>query len=158
MLRLLLFQQCTLFTFVIYYYAYMLCIALIVTGFIWLDMCGSRIYPYHHQERKKEVGREGCGWGGVWWQCFNHQPPQPSELSSNSPLKSPSRDSKLPFSEKYASMQCIVWISILHQPWVFVTPTLNNRDLKTFPMNHPLAPSTSLAPGSPTTWNFQSLL
>lgn len=34
MLRLLLFQQCTLFTFVIYYYAYMLCIALIVTGFI----------------------------------------------------------------------------------------------------------------------------
>lgn len=34
MLKLLLFQQCTLFTVVIYYYAYMLCIALIVTGFI----------------------------------------------------------------------------------------------------------------------------
>ena len=34
MLKLLPFQQCTLFTVVIYYYAYMLCLALYVTGFI----------------------------------------------------------------------------------------------------------------------------
>ena len=34
MLTLLLFQQCTLFTVVMYYYAYMLCILLIVTQFI----------------------------------------------------------------------------------------------------------------------------
>ena len=34
---------------------------LLLLGLFCLDMCGSRIYPYHHQERKKEVGREGVG-------------------------------------------------------------------------------------------------
>lgn len=62
-LKLLLFQQCTLFTVVIYYYAYILCIALIFTGFIlsrhvWFQNIS--IPP----PREEEGGGKGGGWVG----------------------------------------------------------------------------------------------